>query len=349
MADILSLLTPAQLTGYVRELPEPILNSLEAVLPNRTINGRKTARVKGTRRPITAKYRAWDAEAPIERRRGAVEVQEIVLPPIAGKLPLNEDLQYKLQDAPGDVTTSQIVDALYDDAGNLATGVRNRAEVARGQFLQTGAVTISENGQVYEADYGLADDHQVDTSDITPWNASGTPLTDELAWVQKVQRDAQAPVVRAITTPEVRAALLGNEEYRQAFYAGAAAGTLPTLTPGQLDQVRETYGLPPLFIYDGYVPDDEDGVTRVIEADKFILVTATVGESQWGETIEAINLVASNAPDWTRTTAPGITVTQFTEPDPVTVWTKASAVFLPVAGDIAGLFVASVLEGVVNS
>jgi len=340
MTEINELVSPIALTLAARLVPEPIKNPLTSVLPDRQIQGIKTKTVRRTHKSTTAKYRAYDAEAPIGKRPDSIVVSELTLPPISEKLPINESLIQELAEGGGDPAILRIRDAIYDDVDRLTTAIRNRAELARGQYLSTGKVTIDENGFVAEADYALLNTHKAPAAIL--WSAQDTavPLEDESTWAQVVETDAQRPVVKALCSKRVFAAMLKSQDYRNAFWAQGANS--PTLTAARLNEVRAGHGLAPLEIYEGFVPTDS-GVARVIPDNLFILVTDTVGESQWGTTAESRELVGRKSVDFIQAQAPGLTVVQYSVPDPVATWTKVSSVFLPVAGDINGLFVATVL------
>lgn len=339
--NIYDLVSPVAATAFARQIPEPIENPLSSVLPNVTVQGVKSKTVRRTHRTTIAKYRSFDAEAPIGKRPDAIVTQELSLLPISEKLPVSESLLLALAEGASDAAVSRIVDAIYDDVERLTVSILNRAEKARGQFLSTGAITLNENGVIAEADFGLAGDHQVAPGVL--WsNSAATPLSDEKAWARKVRSDAQRRPVAATTSERVQGFLLANAEYRNAFWQRGADS--PTLNPEQLNQVRASNGLAPLNVYEGEVPtEDATGTERVISDDLFILTTDNVGESQWGITAEARELVGSNAVDFNQTQAPGITVVQYATPDPVTTWTKTSSIYLPVAGDINGLLVADVV------
>lgn len=338
MQNIQDLLQPVVATLLARQVPEPVENDLTGILPNVKVQGRKAKTVRRTRRTTTAKYRAYSAEAPIGRRSETLTIQELVLPAISEKLPIDEDLLLALVEGASDAAIARLVEAMYDDVENLTTSILNRYVLARGQFLQTGKVTINENGFVDEADYGLPADHLVTAS--TVWtDPTALALDMEQVWVRKVRTDARTPVTKATTSERIRNALLRNDQYRGFFWPGVT--NPPTLIPNQLDQVRAQFSLPPLELSDDEIPTDT-GTARVIADDKFILTTANVGESQWGVTAEARELVGSNSVDFTQEQAPGLTVVTFKTPDPVTEWTKVSAIGMPVAGEINGLLVADV-------
>lgn len=339
--NIQDLVSDVALTVFSRLVPEPVENSLGNILPNVDVDGITTQQARHVRKTFTAQYRAYNAEAPIGRRGDSITRTEIKLPPISEKLPVDEKLIHQLNDSPSTTVIDRLIAKTYDDVENITISIRHRAEKARGEFLSTGKVSINENGFVDEADFLLPADHKVAPALL--WSdPAATPIQDELAWVRKVRKDAKVKPTRATISERLLFTLLKNEEYRSLFWQRDAAFAA-TLTPDQLNQVRAQYGLPAFNVYDGEVPNDSGDGVRAIPDDLYILTTDTVGESQWGTTAESLELVGSNAVDFARKDAPGLTVVQYRVPDPVTVWTKGAAVFLPVAGDINGLLVADVL------
>lgn len=340
--NIQELVSDVDLTIFSRLVPESVANPLTSVLPNREIAGRKSRAAKHQRQHFTAKYRSYNAEAPIGKRGDSITVTEFSLPPISEKLPVNEELVHQLNENPSETNVDRLVEQTYDDVTNITRSIRNRAEKARGEFLATGKISINENGVVDEADFGLPVSHQV-TAPVL-WNDPAAPIVEqEIAYVEVVTTDAEVAPTRATVSRRIQFAMLRNEQYRSYFWQRTDSDPGPTLNPVQLNQVREAFGLPALNVYDGVVPDNAGGSVRVIADNLYILTTDTVGESQWGTTAEALTLVGSNAVDFTRKDAPGLTIVQYAVPDPVITWTKGSSVFLPIAGDINGLFVATVL------
>lgn len=336
MSEILfEAVPPADATRFAAELAARETGGLVQFLPNRPIDGFRTRVTRVSRTTQAAKFRAFDAETPIGKRPVAATVSDMQLAPLGQKLPLREQeiLQKALKD--GSLDAAPVVDAVYDDTENVVAAILNRAEQLRGQFLFTGTVSIEENGFIQEADFGLPADHDLDVSDLdAAWDATGaTPLTDELAWVDKVREDANAEPVATIGSARIRRALMHNAEYATA--AGADVGFI---TVAQFNQVRADMNLPPFVVYDGKV-----GGVRVTPDDKIAIVTATVGETQWGDTVEALKLLGSKAVESARVTGPKIFASATITDDPVNVWTKSAATMLTVAGDINGLFVAEVL------
>ncbi len=340
MADhILDLLNDVESTFLAREIPEPVANPLSTILPDRTQEGTEVEVTTGTIKYSIAQYRAFDAEAPIGKRDAELVSSKFTLPPLSQKLPLNESLMRKLQESSSDANVDRFVKKAFDDTINNVKALRYRVEKARGELLSTGAIVIDENGVRETFDFGLDVTHKP-TASILWSNPTADIITDERNWIERVIEDA----LEAPTRATVPAALIGflqrNDAYRNAIYPGQS--NAPTLTPDQVNLVREMYGLPALNVYRGKVPGTV-GTVDVLPQDTYILTTDSFGVTRWGETAEAMELANSNAVDFTAEDRPGITVTTWKVPDPVTRWNKASAVVLPVAEDINGLLVAKVL------
>lgn len=341
--NIQDLVSDVDLTVFSRQVPEPIENSLASVLPNREINGRKSKAARHARKSFTAKFRSYNAEAPIGQRGDSITVTEFSLPPVSEKLPVNEELIHQLNESPSATAVDRLVEATYDDVENLTTSVRNRVEKARGEFLTTGKISIDENGVVDEADFGLAASHKV--TPLLLWSDPAADIIeDELKYVQIILDDADPhSSITATVSKRLVRLLARNEAYRRFYWQPRGSDIGPTLSAAQVNDVRESNGLPSLNVYDGFVPDNANGKVRVIPDTKYILTTDTVGETQWGTTAESLALVGKNSVDFSAKQAPGLSVNQWSVPDPVVTWTKVAAVSLPIPGDINGLLVASVI------
>lgn len=344
MAFYEDLVTSAELTGFIRELPAPnagwILNRF---LPDVAVRDIKATirRLNQTNR--AAKFRAYDAETPVGKR-DAVTQSEVALPPLGQKTVVGEEERLRLEQARlgGDATTA-LVDAIYDDAEINTRAVKARMELARGDVLLDGKVTITENGIVgLEADYGLAGGHSV--TPATPWStvATATPLADMMSWRQTYITDAGVPPAFAVTSTAVISNLLRNAEIRQ--LAGSVLGTPSIVSREQLNQVLAAYSLPTIVEYEGQV--DVDGTTtRALPNDRVIFVPEdprSLGYTAWGITAEALELTGGSNPSLDFEEAPGLVGVVMREGDPVRTWTKVTAIGLPVIEDISKLMVADV-------
>lgn len=331
---------PEDLTVFARELPDELGNSLNSVLPDREIQSIQTESMKITRRSFTAKYRTWNAEVPIGKRAVSVERQQVGLLPLGQMLIVTEwesILQFMAQG--GTLPTDRVVQTIFNDVAENVNAVRNRVELARGDFLDDGKFTLTdENGlKGIEYDAGLPATHRYTVG--TLWtDPAATPLSDEVTANQLITDDTNGKTVAWARAPKaIRALLARNLEYRRAMYPGVADAALPgTLSLDQVNQVRVLNELAPLLPYDHKLT--VDGVdTRVLPADRFIIGTADVGETQWGLTAEALSLATSNSIDFFAKNGPGITALAWKKPNPYTGFTQVASTPMPVAGDINGL------------
>jgi hypothetical protein len=331
---------PADVTVFASKLAALETDPLTAILPNRNITGFRSRSTKVSRTTTAAKFRSFDAETPIGKRPVAATVQSVELAPLGQKLPLREMeiLTKYLADQTNEL--APVVQAIYDDTENNVSSIKNRALQLRGEFLFSGAISIEENGFIQEADYGLPAGHDLSVGDLeAPWDNGGDALSDELAWIERVQEASGETVVALVTSSKVARSLQTNAAYVQ------ASGTVASrITPAEVRSVREAYDLPPLVICDAKV-----GGVRVTPVDKVALVTSTVGEFQWGDTVEGLELIGSKAVEEAFETNPKIVASAWKTTDPVNIWSKANATGLVVAGDINGLLVAEVLVGSVES
>ena len=109
-------------------------------------------------------------------------------------------------------------------------------------------------------------------------DARTNAIDDELSWAEQVQDETQETVVRAVASSRVARALLRNPQY-----VAAAQSVTGFITPAQRDAIRAEYNLPRLLVHDGKV-----GGVRTTPDDSIALVTASVGEFQWGDTVEGL-------------------------------------------------------------
>jgi hypothetical protein len=271
--------------------------------------------------------RSWDTESPIGNRKG---VERILgeLPPISKKIRLGEEERLRRR-ALERGNNNQLVDAIFDDAANMARAVAARIEMFRGEALWAGSLTINENGVNQVIPFGRAAGH----TNVAPgilWSTTATavPIQDEQAWVTTyTDANGVAPAV-ALTSTRVVNYLLLNAQYRS---MAAQNGITPAfLSLSGLNQIRATYDLPPIVKYD--VKTRVNGTaTRVIPDDKFIYLPPAgepLGRTFFGTTAESLELVG--AQQIATDQAPGMVAVVEKTFDPVATWTKAAAIALPV-------------------
>lgn len=325
MALVLSneYIDPAELTGYVRaalaDLPQNAFG-LSAYLPNAPVDDIDfRASVGGGGLSRAASFRAYDAESPISGRKGVGRIQG-ELPPISEKRRLGEYDRLKMRNL-----DDGIRNAIFNDAVELATSIQTRMEIARGEALLDGKVTLAENGLALDVDFGRKASHT--TQATTKWDNAGDVIEDLLAW-QAVYVATNGVKPGAIQTSEQTvAAIMRNATIRANILAPGATQNI--VSRDAVNALLQSFGLPALTTYDAQV-DDGTGVAAPIMDPKKVLFLppagSKLGETLWGVTAEALD--SDYRIDSSE--APGIVVGSYSDKDPVAMWTKASAIALPV-------------------
>lgn len=325
MALVLSseYITPAELTGYVRaalaDLPQNAFG-LSAFLPNVDVDDidfRVSTGGGGLSR--AASFRAYDTESPIGKRQGIERISGS-LPPISEKIRLGEYDRLKLRKL-----DDGIRNALFNDAVNLAKAIQTRLEIARGEALMTGKVTLAENGLAIEVDYGRKASHT--TAAGTKWDVGGDPVADFLAWQAVYVATNGVRPGSTLASQDVLSTLMRNAKIRE--YTLPAGSTQQIVTVDAINALFRSFGLPAIEVYEAQVEGAGGVATSIIDPKKVLFLPpagAKLGETLWGVTAEALD------DDYKidATEAPGIVVGSYSDKDPVGLWTKASAIALPV-------------------
>lgn len=334
---------PEDLTQFVRNVPEPGNFALSALLPRTTTTTNEVdfgGEVQITTR--TAPYRAWDSRIPLTYRDSGT-AKRMSLPPLSTGISTGEYEKLRLRFLEtGGTRQSALVNAIYDDATRLTREVQARLELACGDVLIDGKMTINENGLVTEADFGLPANHVVTPG--TAWtDPAATPLSDLYAWAQ-VYRDTNGDAPGSIlTSTRVTSLLVTNDEFVNAIRGTAAGATRVGL--GEINTFLAGEGLPTLLpAYDSRVVNDGQNV-RVIPDNRVALLPTDIGslgEIRFGVTATALEMVQSNQTDFSFEQAPGIVGVVVKEGMPFRETTYVDAVAMPILRDARRLFTATV-------
>lgn len=317
---------PAELTGFAREALVDLEQNqftLSAFLPSTPVDDLQYRFNRGgVGLAEAATYRAYDAEASIGKRPGTTRVTGD-LPPVSRKIRLGEYDRLRQRKA-----DESIRGGLFDDTINMVTAVAARVELARGSALALAQVSLAEDGVIATVDFGRRAAH----SGVAPaalWSnaATATPIADIIAWVATYRKNNGGRTPGAfLTSQTVLSNILRSQEVRG---LAAANGVTPSIiSPLVLNTILQAYSLPPIVLNDAQIA--VNGVsTRVIPENNFLMLPA-LGDTQmggtfWGTTAESLEEdydLAGNEP--------GIVAGAYHTFDPVAVWTKASAIALPV-------------------
>ncbi|MGW2950789.1 major capsid protein [Streptomyces eurythermus] len=332
--------TPAELTGYAREAlrdREENTFSLNRWLPNDTINDLVYRFNRGGGGLVEAAvFRAFDAESDIGFRAGSARVTG-ELPPISRKMPLGEYDQIKLRNV--DTQGAEIRDAMESDSVKLVSAIAARIELARGDALFNGSVTINENNVSAGVDFGRKSAHSVTAATLWSNTETATAYSDLQSWLD-VYNDTNGNLpAYTLMSRKIYNFLRRNKQIRELAYRGASSA--PTvMTRDDLNAVLGDFDIPPVQIYDAKVSVNGTA-TRVTPEDKILFLPEqgdAAGKTLWGIPVEATDPRYGLQGD-----AAGVAVGGYKSEDPQTLWTRATAIALPVLANPDLTFVADVL------
>lgn len=339
---VLNMQLFASVESAIKELTDPeMLNYARTVelgefLGDELFPDRKTQSLKAqfvanqNLLPKSAYVHAFDTKTHIQSRDGfeSFEFEKIL---IKEQIPIKEELMMILNQPRNPVEYDETLQQIFDDAKNVMTAVKVRAEAMKMDVLANGQITVDENGVQYVLDYGVPAEHKETISTETEkWSdtKNSKPIEDIQAWVDKIEEDTGITPTRALTSRKVLRLLQANESVQLAINGENYKSR--TITQEDLNNFFDRMGLPELVVYEKkYRVETVDGVSqrRFFPEDKFVIFPEdNLGEGLYGATPTEIRRVKKNADD---IPFGNIYVTVREELDPVMTVTKAEGLFVP--------------------
>jgi len=299
--------------------------------------------------PVMAQFHGFDTESRTTFRV-PIDNHNIEKGLIKVKLNQSERLRALIRNGvQGDQT---LYDYVINDGVRLADQVVTRSKVAKNELLASGVVTIKENDLDLTVDYGVPAANKQHTLDV------GAGATDDiLSQIQDIidAATAQGVIINGmLTSRKVLTKIRKNAVLQTAINGNVGAGSL--IRRSALDDFLSeefginqivtndlTYGADAVIAANGrpqvttkrYYPDDKITFFGTNPAGR-------LGIGLWGDPPEADNygLLDVNGSE----ISPYVYITQWMEKDPAVLWTKASALFMPVLYNPNSLFIATVSE-----
>ena len=270
--------------------------------------------------PLMAQFHGFDTEAQ-QSFRIPVDSHNIEKGLIKVKINQSERMRALLRSG---VQNDDLYDYVLNDGIRLADQVVTRSKVAKNELLATGKVTIKENNLDLTVDYGVPSGQLQLVLDFT---TGATPIADQ---IEKIVSDARATGITLNGLVTSRKVL--NKLRKDA-----------SIQKGNIITNDLTYAVPGAIGSDGrptvtikrYFPENKVSFFGANANGK-------LGDGLWGdppETDVQQLLEVANAEE-----TPFVFITQWSEHDPAVLWTKASALFMPVLYNPNALFVATIQE-----
>lgn len=340
---------PVDLTEFVRRVPTP---------DNLTLSGmfgmevRDTTRVNFseiTKTNRAARFRAPDGRIHVADRDGATER-------VVNMLPLSdsrnqgeyETLQREMARL-GGTRTEALANAIYNDAEDLTRYVQNRVELALGDVLTDGIFTPDLHDELtgVEIDFGMPSAHKITLLTDQKWTDANSDTADALDALQKAcdvyeETTGERPGWVMTSRKNIRAL------ERQTLLINAVYGATQGRTAVPMADIMSTLdsrGIPTDWRTNETKINVDGANERVIPDDVLILGPSNPSDLlsfRFGLTATAMELVGSNAVDFSFASAPGLTGVVIKEGPPFRKFTFVDGIGIPLLKDAKRLMVVKV-------
>lgn len=297
--------------------------------------------------PVMAQFHGFDTEAQTTFRV-PIDNHNIEKGLIKVKINQSERMRTLLR---AGVQNDQMYDYVIRDGVRLGEQVITRTKVAKNELMATGKITIKENNLNLNVDYGVP-------AYQTAFKLDFSDSADIPAQLQDIIDAALAVGVTLtgiLTSKKNITKMRKNEFIQKAIYGTAGNGMLVKVTELE-SYLSEEFGINTVVLndltYGASSSIGSDGRPNIITEryypDNKITFFATnaggrMGVGLWGDAPEVDatqSLAISGSGE-----SPFVTISQWAEKDPAVLWTKASALFMPVLYNPNSLWIATVQDG----
>lgn len=329
--NIFDLVKAPELTSYweehIQDMP-PYLG--EELYPADKKLGLKLDWIKGANGlPVVLKPSAFDSGA-VPRARIGFDKLSTQMPYFKESTYIDEELRQELNmvlETGNQAYIDVVVSRVFADEMHLLEGARARREQMRMMALTTGAIAISANGQAYNYDYGIPDNHKSEVT-VSWTTTTSDPIEDLRAAMDTIEDDTGVRPTRGVCTRKTWGYLRKNEKIIKSLFV-LSNGQVSALSDARLSQyLMDELGLE-LIIYGKRYKNDAGVATQFVPDDTVTLFPkGTLGTTWFGTTPEESDLMGGKVANVSITDT-GVAVTTIEKADPVNVETKVTMICLP--------------------
>lgn len=341
--NIFDLVTAPELTSYwetfIKDRP-PYLG--ETLWTNQKKLGLDLKWIKGSAGlPVVLKPSAFDVGV-VPRPRIGFDRLSAEMPFFKESTYVDEELRQQLNmvlETGNQAYIDSVVNRVFNDETRLLEGARARREMMRMMALTTGSIAIVANGQAYNYDYGIPDNHKGNAEKA--WSdTSADILHDITVWQDTIEADTGVRPTRAVCDQKTWGYIKHNDIISKAIYVVAGGGIL--VSDARVKALlKEELDLEVVVYSKMYTGDDGKNV-KYVPDDTFVLFpTGSLGNTWFGTTPEESDLLSASAANVSITDT-GVAVCTMKKTDPVNVETKVSMVSLPSFEAADQVFIADV-------
>ncbi len=275
---------------------------------------------KGVEVPVMALVHAFDSEARIGDRPTYEEIKaDLFL--VKEKIDQGEELRKKIKDLGMSAEERVILNAIYDDINHLISKVLTTFEKRACELLSTGKIVVNENGASFEVNYGF--NATTNKIDFTGWTSADHDIVADLIALRTASKNK---IVRMIMSSTVMGYILANEKLNAIAEKAGVYVTQDWVS----NYINNIVGVEIIVDDRTYKLSHKDTTEYRFFPENTLISLTTRGEV--GKTFMTSTPIEDGG------TVDGnygfVAVSQWRTEDPVTSWTKAEGVGLPV---IAGI------------
>lgn len=297
--------------------------------------------------PVMAQFHGFDTEAnttfriPVDNR--SVEKGLI-------KVKINQSERLRELAKTG-VANSEMADYVLGDGIRLAEQVFTRSKVAKNELMATGKVTIKENNLDLTVDYGVPDDQINITLDLS----TTADVSGQIQEIIDKATDLGITIDGILTSRKNIVKMRSNAGLQKNIYGNVGVGALVRSTALN-EYLEEEFGITTVITNDlTYGASSEIGVDgrprvkteRYFPEDKVTFFASNpsgkLGVGLWGDPPE-VTLGNLSFGEVEPSVSPYVYVSQYIENDPAVLWTKASALYMPVLYNPNSIFATTVTD-----
>ena len=298
--------------------------------------------------PEMAQFHGFDTEAQTAFRV-PIDTHNIEKGLIKVKMNQSERMRTLLRSG---VRNEQMYDYILNDGINLADRVVTRTKVAKNELMATGKITIKENNLDLTVDYGVPTAQTQFTIDIAT-------TSDLSAQIQDIIDAATAQgviITGMMTSKKVITKMKANAGLQRNINGNVGVGAL-VRSQALKNYLSEEFGINTIITNDltyrvpaGLGSNGRPVITtkRYFPQDKITFFATNpngrMGIGLWGDPPEVDIEKFGTTVGTESSVSPYVYVSQYSEKDPAVIWTKASALFIPVLYNPNSLFIATATD-----
>lgn len=327
--NIFDLVTSSNLVAYWLEKDLNDVKVGDQLFPFKKEIGIELDWIKGANNQVVGlRLSAYDSNA-IRRDRQGIEKVKTEMPFFKESMVIDEKMRQQLNtllQTQNEALINQIIARIFDDELKLIKAAYETVERARMQMLTTGTITLSNNGQSYEYDYGMPEANKITVK--TSWAEASADVIKDITDAQALAKQNGFKLTRAMCNSNCLNAVINNTAIKNRLYV-LAQGNITITVDEVRKYIEQTTGIIIYVNDNGYIA--ENGTfTKYFADDIFVLMPdGPLGETHYGTTPEESDLMSGGTDAEVSLVNNSVAVTTSKQIDPVNVETKVSMVMLP--------------------